>query len=243
MPKHENDVTNGGHNFASILRHIQKKENEHKKNRSKKSLLDESESEKLLDKLNRLIFRAARKVKDHPEIDHAPDITHNNDLLKKARDFFIRLFKLKQKELKNNAQLSPAELANMALLGVLAVSQTGTVQIYLQAGSRHSNYYGVANQSAWQNRLNPSELMSEDIVDFTFGDSLGLETEAIENELKQGGALIPEIIEYFEEGDLIHVQRINQEEENKKESSAKSPFTTPELRPPIQFTEDDGEGD
>lgn len=239
-------LKHNGYNSASILGRMKSMHEEMKKARSANSLLDEVETEKFIEIINRIIFRAARKVKDHPEIENAPDITHNNDLLKKARDFFIRLFKLKRKELKklgNDKQLTADEIANMALLGVLSVSQTGTVQIYLQTGSRHSNYYGVADQAIWRNPFNYSALMSEDVADFTQGDSLGLEAEAVEESLKRGGALLPEIIEFFEANGFITVQEHDPKKENQERSQSKSCFTTPELRPPIQFTEDEGDSD
>lgn len=210
--------------------------------------LDEVEQEEFEKQVENLIKKAAKKIKDHPEIKTPPDISHNETLLEKAKNLFLKVYKALSLSLPKDHHLSPLELANIALLGVLSVSQSGSQQVYIIAGSRRVNELAAPNMSIYHNPDNYSFLSSEDVIDFTQDNSLGLESEAVDQLLERGAALIPELIEFFEEAGYLKVKRLNEEEARKKETAEadtgrKSPFTTPELRPPVQFTEDEGEGE
>ncbi len=222
-PKQKNTF----HNSESIIEKLLRK-NSHDikpKTRALDSLLDESELEQLDRQIDEIIEAAAKKT------------DHSNLMQNKKRFEYVKtMFKENYKKWSENGALSTLDLANIALLGVMSAHITGAQRIVIQAGSRIRNDYAAPC-------FNPYETSEAIIsrgkhIDFSYGDSLGLEALGVKRLLRTNTAIYPGLIAAFVAAGFINNPNINQQEQK----GGKSPFTTPELKPPVRFT-DDGEGD
>lgn len=197
--------------------------------RSHDSLLDEAEKEVFDRRLDEYIKEAAKQ-------------TQHDELLKDNKRFeYVRAtVKKNVKEWAHTGELTPLDLANISLLGVLSAYVTGAQRIYIQAGTRIRNDYAAPNFNMYANE-NYAFISEAKQIDFAYGDSLGLEKQAVMRLLRRGDILEGLEVEFAQAG-FIKTQEENKKQQEKQEG-AKSPFGTPKLMPPIQHIYDDGEGD
>lgn len=213
-------------NSESLMEKLfqQNHHNQQPKERAHDSLLDESEKEEFNRWLDDYIKEAAKQ-------------TQHDELLKDNERFeYVRAtIKKNIKEWATTGELTPLDLANISLLGVLSAYVTGAQRIYIQAGTRIRNDYAAPNFNMYANG-NYAFISEAKQIDFTYGDSLGLEKQAVMRLLRRGDILEGLEVEFAQAG------YIKNQQQQERQSGAKSPFTTPELRPPIQHKdEDEGE--
>ena len=185
------------------------------------SPLDEAEKEEFDNCLGDYLTEASHRTNNHV-------LLHDKKKFQEAKDFMKDNIQLLSKE----SHLTTLALANISLLGVLNAGLTGTYRIYLQTGTQLRNEYGAPNFNLYANE-NYSVISEGKQIDFAYGDSLGLEKQAVMRLMKQGDVLEGLEIEFAK---FLPDQSKNQQEQP---SGGKSPFTTPEYRPPGHAMDDE----
>lgn len=235
---------------ASMMKRLmrQKPKNKQEKKRPFDDILDPDEAERLdktIDKIiDRAIEKANKKIAKRTNQKEFPKET----LHKYVKHLFKENYKKAKEDKKKNeensnkakteGQLTPLELANIALLGVLSAYVPGAQRIIVQEGSIIGNYYGAPDFNQY-GQENYSFIAKDRRIDFIYGDSLGLETEAIYELLDRGDILDDLTVKFVNAGFLQQEER----GKNKSTDSFSDPGRTPKLMPPVRHIVDEGEGE